>query len=42
MTAASRLRHRYRELLRFEIARTVAGPDEVEDGIAHLFHALGD
>lgn len=36
-----RLRHRYRELLREEIAQTVAGPAEVEDEIRHLFAALG-
>lgn len=38
--AASRLRRRYRELLRAEIAQTVANPDEVEDEIRHLFSAL--
>ena len=35
--AAYRLRRRYRELLRQEIAKTVSGPEEVEDEIRHLF-----
>ena len=39
--AASRMRQRYRELLRDEIAQTVSGPDEVEDEIRHLFAAVG-
>jgi RNA polymerase sigma-70 factor (ECF subfamily) len=39
--AASRLRKRYRELLRQEVARTVAEPGEVEDEIKFLFSALG-
>lgn len=34
-----RLRKRYRTLLRDEIARTVAFPDDVEDEIRHLFAA---
>jgi len=38
--AASRLRRRYRELLRDEIAQTVAGPDDVEDEIRNLFATL--
>jgi RNA polymerase sigma-70 factor (ECF subfamily) len=38
--AASRMRKRYRELLREEIAQTVAGPDEVEDEIRSLFAVL--
>ena len=38
--AASRMRRRYRELLREEIAQTVAGPDEVEDEIRNLFTTL--
>ena len=37
----SRLRRRYRELLREEIAQTVSTPAEVEEEIAHLFAALG-
>ena len=38
--AASRMRSRYRELLRFEIAQTVAGPEEVDDEIRNLFSTL--
>jgi RNA polymerase sigma-70 factor (ECF subfamily) len=37
-----RLRRRYRELLREEIARTVDGPEAVDDEIRQLFAALGD
>src|SRR5262249_12952035 len=33
---AHRLRQRYRELLREEIAHTVASPDEIDDEIQHL------
>ena len=36
-----RLRRRYGELLRQEIAQTVATPEEVDDEIRHLFAALG-
>jgi RNA polymerase sigma-70 factor (ECF subfamily) len=39
--AVSRLRRRYGELLRAEIARTVSAPDEVEDELRALFAALG-
>jgi RNA polymerase sigma-70 factor (ECF subfamily) len=39
--AAHRLRKRYRELLRSELAQTVANPSEVDDEIAWLFSALG-
>ena len=39
--AAHRLRGRYRELLRKEIATTVAGPEEVEEELRQLFAALG-
>jgi RNA polymerase sigma-70 factor (ECF subfamily) len=39
--AVHRLRGRYRELLREEIARTVNSPDEVEAEIRNLFSALG-
>lgn len=39
-TAVHRLRHRYRELLRAEIADTVASPDQIEDEIRNLFAAL--
>lgn len=38
--AVSRLRKRYRELLRQSIADTVASPDEVDDELRHLFAAL--
>ncbi|MHB1557214.1 MAG: RNA polymerase sigma factor [Isosphaeraceae bacterium] len=38
--AASRLRKRYREILREEIARTVADPADVEDEVRALFAAL--
>ena len=36
----SRMRHRYGELLRTEIAQTVAGPEEIEDELRALFAAL--
>ncbi|HEX5218664.1 MAG TPA: sigma-70 family RNA polymerase sigma factor [Verrucomicrobiae bacterium] len=39
--AVQRLRARYREILRAEIADTVAGPEEVEAEIRHLFSAFG-
>ena len=39
--AAHRLRRRYREVLRAEIAETVAGPQEVDDEIRQLRAALG-
>lgn len=39
--AVQRLRARYRELLRAEIADTVAGPEEVEEEIRHLFSTFG-
>lgn len=35
-----RLRQRYRDIFREEIAHTVARPEDVEDEIRHLFHAL--
>lgn len=38
--AAHRLRRRYRELLREEIAQTVASPSEVDQELRHLFAAL--
>jgi len=38
--AASRMRMRYRELLRDEIAQTVAGPDEVDEEVRNLLAAL--
>jgi RNA polymerase sigma-70 factor (ECF subfamily) len=39
--AAHRIRARYRELLRDGIAKTVSGPDEVEEEIRHLFATFG-
>jgi RNA polymerase sigma factor (sigma-70 family) len=39
--AAQRLRTRYRELLRLEIAETVSAPEEVEAEIQHLFSSFG-
>jgi RNA polymerase sigma factor (sigma-70 family) len=39
--AVSRLRHRYGERLRSEIAHTVAGPAAVEEELRHLLGALG-
>jgi RNA polymerase sigma-70 factor (ECF subfamily) len=38
--AAQRLRDRYRELLREEIAHTVADPADVQDEIRRLFEIL--
>jgi RNA polymerase sigma-70 factor (ECF subfamily) len=40
--AASRLRKRYREILRQTIADTVASPEDVDDEIRHLFSALSN
>jgi RNA polymerase sigma factor (sigma-70 family) len=40
--AAHRLRRRYRDLLRNEVARTVDDPAQVEEEIAALFSALGE
>ena len=39
--AVSRLRGRYRQLLRQEIAHTVSTPAEIEEEIRYLFAALG-
>ena len=39
--AVHRLRRRCGELLREEIARTVAGPEEVEQELRDLFNAVG-
>lgn len=39
--AVHRLRARYRELLRAEIAETVSSAEEVEEEIRHLFSAFG-
>ncbi len=38
--AAHRMRHRYRALLREEIAHTVAGPEEIGDEIRYLLTCL--
>jgi len=39
--AVQRLRARYREILRAEIASTVASPEEIEEEIRHLFATFG-
>jgi RNA polymerase sigma factor (sigma-70 family) len=39
--AAHRLRLRFRELLRAEIAQTVADPAEIDEEMRHLFQVLG-
>ena len=39
--AASRLRKRYRELLREEVSQTLAEPGDVDDEIRSLFEVLG-
>ena len=38
--AAHRLRRRFREVLRAEIAETVARPEDIEEVLRHLFRAL--
>jgi RNA polymerase sigma-70 factor (ECF subfamily) len=38
--AVHRMRQRYRELLRAEIANTVASPGEVDAEMRHLFNVL--
>ena len=38
--AVHRLRRRYRDLVRAEIAQTVAGPEDVDEELRHLFAAL--
>jgi len=38
--AVHRLRSRYREILRHEIAQTVSTPEEIEEEIRHLFSAF--
>ncbi len=38
--AVHRLRDRYRELVRAEIAHTVASPEEIQEEMRHLFSAL--
>lgn len=39
--AATRLRRRYREILRDEIAQTVLEPEDVDEELGYLFEALG-
>ncbi|MFT5324998.1 MAG: RNA polymerase sigma factor (sigma-70 family) [Planctomycetaceae bacterium] len=39
--AASRLRKRYRELLRLEVGRTLEDNDDIEDEIRQMFASLG-
>jgi RNA polymerase sigma factor (sigma-70 family) len=41
-TAVHRLRKRFRELFRQQIAHTVAGPEEVEEEVRYLLAALGN
>ena len=41
-SAVYRLRRRYREILRDEIAHTVATPQEVDEEIRHLFRILAE
>jgi DNA-directed RNA polymerase specialized sigma24 family protein len=38
--AVHRLRRRYRDLVREEIAQTVAGPEDVDEELRHLFAAI--
>jgi RNA polymerase sigma-70 factor (ECF subfamily) len=38
--AVHRLRQRYRQLIRAEVASTVASPEEVDAEMSHLFQAL--
>jgi RNA polymerase sigma-70 factor (ECF subfamily) len=40
-SAVHRLRQRYRQLLRDEIAQTVSGPSEVDEELRHLIVVLG-
>ena len=40
--AVYRLRARYREILRAEIAHTVSEPEQIEEEIRHLFSAFGE
>ena len=42
MVAAHRLRARYRQLLRSEIAQTLSDPADIDDEIRRLFGCLGD
>jgi len=40
--AVHRLRARYRQLVREEVARTVSSPEQVDEEIQELFAALAD
>ena len=40
--AVHRMRHRFRELFRAEIVKTVAGPEDVQEEIRHLLAALSE
>ena len=40
--SAHRMRKRYRAILRDEVARTVADPNDVDEELANLFEALGN
>lgn len=40
--AVHRMRRRYRELFREEIAQTVAGPGDAEDELKHIFAVLSE
>jgi RNA polymerase sigma-70 factor (ECF subfamily) len=40
--AVHRLRRKYRDLLRDEVARTVHSPDDVDDELRHLLECLGN
>jgi RNA polymerase sigma-70 factor (ECF subfamily) len=40
--AVHRLRQRYRQLIRAEVAGTVASPEEVDEEMHHLFQVLTD
>ena len=39
--AGSRLRHRYREILRQEISQTVSEPEDIDEEMRNLFIVLG-
>lgn len=39
--AVHRLRKRFRDLVREEIAQTVSSPDEIEDELKHLWSSVG-
>ena len=39
--AVHRLRRRFRDLIRDEIAQTVSSPEEIEDELKHLWSSVG-